>query len=343
MTPNPFLGLIYHWLGGLASGSFYLPYRFVRKWSWETYWLTGGVFSWIIAPWALGLALTNDLPSVIHETPISTLSWVYFFGVLWGLGGLTFGLTMRYLGMSLGMAVALGYTAAFGTLVPPLVKGEFATKILGTVSGQVVLFGVLVCLAGIAVAGMAGMSKERELSEEDKKASIKEFDFKKGILVATFAGIMSACFAFGLDRGGPIKALTLKHGTGDLWQGLPVLVVVLMGGFTTNFIWCVLLHIKNKTAYQYLSPTTRPLARRSRDPELILESATDAPGEEMAARPTCSTTPKRRATSLCSGTTSSPPRRGSPGISSSSSTRWAKPRWGRITSSPVGPCTWPAS
>ncbi|MDR3621229.1 MAG: L-rhamnose/proton symporter RhaT [Paludisphaera borealis] len=284
MTPNPFLGLIYHWLGGLASGSFYLPYRFVRKWSWETYWLTGGFFSWIIAPWALGLALTNDLPSVLRETPTSTLSWVYFFGVLWGLGGLTFGLTMRYLGMSLGMAVALGYTAAFGTLVPPLVKGEFFTKILPTLSGQVVLFGVLVCMAGIAVAGMAGISKERELSDEAKKASIKEFDFKKGILVATFSGIMSACFSFGLDRGDPIKALTLQHGTGVLWQGLPVLVVLLLGGFTTNFIWCVLLHFKNQTGYQYLSPVARPLKRPARDPELILESATDAPGEEMAAQ-----------------------------------------------------------
>jgi L-rhamnose-H+ transport protein len=283
MTPNPFLGLIYHWLGGLASGSFYVPYRFVRKWSWETYWLTGGFFSWIIAPWVLALYLTNDLTGVIREASPSTLFWTYFFGVLWGLGGLTFGLTMRYLGMSLGMAVALGYTAAFGTLMPPLFAGELFSKVLPTTSGQIVLFGVLVCLAGIAVAGMAGMSKEREMSEEAKKASIKEFDFKKGILVATFSGVMSACFSYGLAAGDPIKKITIEHGTGDLWQGLPVLVVLLLGGFTTNFIWCVLLHMKNHTGYQYLSPVARPLARPARDPELILESATDAPGEEMAA------------------------------------------------------------
>ncbi|WP_165072613.1 L-rhamnose/proton symporter RhaT [Paludisphaera rhizosphaerae] len=280
-TPNPFLGVVFHWLGGLASGSFYVPYRFVRKWSWETYWLVGGVFSWIIAPWALGLALSKDLPAILSETPVGTLGIVYLFGVLWGLGGLTFGLTMRYLGMSLGMAVALGYTAAFGTMVPPIVKGELMTKIVPTLSGQVVLFGVLVCLAGIAVAGLAGMSKEREMSEEAKRASIQEFDFKKGILVATFSGVMSACFAFGLDASGPIKELAAQHGTTELWRGLPSLVVILAGGFTTNFLWCAFLHWKNGSAYQYLSPTTRPGVLPT-DREDVLETTTDAPGEEAA-------------------------------------------------------------
>src|SRR5688572_12821133 len=113
MTPNPFLGVLFHWLGGLASGSFYVPYKGVRKWSWETYWLVGGVFSWIVCPWLLAAVLTNDLVGVLRQQPMATLGWTYFFGVLWGVGGLTFGLAMRYLGMSLGMGVALGYCAAF--------------------------------------------------------------------------------------------------------------------------------------------------------------------------------------------------------------------------------------
>src|SRR5271157_2975319 len=166
MNPNPFLGVHFHWLGGLASGSFYVPYRFVRRWSWETYWLAGGVFSWIIAPWLIGSLLTNNLLKVLGEAPAVCLFWVYFWGVMWGLGGLTFGLTMRYLGMSLGMAVALGYCAAFGTLMPPIFHGEFMTKVLGTQSGLFILAGVGVCLAGIAVSGLAGMSKESEMSEE---------------------------------------------------------------------------------------------------------------------------------------------------------------------------------
>jgi L-rhamnose-H+ transport protein len=280
MNPNPFLGVFFHWLGGLASGSFYVPYRGVRRWSWETYWLVGGVFSWIIAPWVLGSLLTNDLLQVLGEAPAGTLFWCYFWGAMWGLGGLTFGLTMRYLGMSLGMAVALGYCAVFGTLMPPIFHGTFAAKILGTQSGLVILAGVGVCLAGIAIAGLAGMSKEREMSAEQKRAAIKEFDFKKGLLVATFSGVMSASMSYGLDAGEPIKQLTMLHDTPGLWQGLPVLVVVLFGGFTANFLWCVLLNFKNKTGHQYLSATVSGHSP-SREEETIIETAIDAPSEEV--------------------------------------------------------------
>jgi L-rhamnose-H+ transport protein len=253
VIPNPALGVFFHWLGGLASASFYVPYRGVKRWSWETYWLVGGFFSWIIAPWALAFFLTRDLLPVLSETPGKTIFWAIFFGLLWGVGGLTFGLTMRYLGLSLGMAVVLGLCAAFGTLMPPIFGGVFFTQVLGTVSGRVILAGVFVCLLGIAAAGVAGIYKERAMSSEQKKAVIKEFDLKKGIGVAVLSGVMSACFAYGLAAGAPIKALTLRHGTPTLWQGLPVLVVVLIGGFTTNFIWCLILNLRNKTGFQYFS------------------------------------------------------------------------------------------
>jgi L-rhamnose-H+ transport protein len=278
---NPALGVFFHWLGGLASASFYVPYRGVKNWAWETYWLVGGFFSWIIAPWILALAMTRDLGQVLHETPSSALFWAYTFGVLWGLGGLTFGLTMRYLGMSLGMAVALGYTAAFGTLVPPIFRGEFSSMVLGTHSGMIILGGVAICLMGIGVAGAAGVSKEKEMSEAEKRTAIKEFDLKKGLLVATFSGVMSACFAYGLAAGDPIKSITVQHGTPMLWQGLPVLVVVLLGGFTTNFIWCFILNIRNRTGYQYFDSQVRGSVPE-RVGENILEPVTDAPGEEMA-------------------------------------------------------------
>lgn len=279
--PNPLLGVFFHWLGGLASASFYVPFRRVKIWAWETYWLVGGFFSWIIVPWILALWMTRDLIHVLHEAPVPSLYWTYTFGVLWGLGGLTFGLTMRYLGMSLGMAVALGYTAAFGTLIPPIFRGQFATQVLATNSGLTILAGVGICLLGIVFAGAAGISKERELSEKQKRASIKEFNLKKGLLVATFSGVMSACFAYGLAAGDPIKEITLRHGTPTLWQGLPVLVVVLLGGFTTNFVWCVILNARNRTGYQYFrSEVGGPLPARDEEP--ILENVTDAPGEEMA-------------------------------------------------------------
>jgi L-rhamnose-H+ transport protein len=278
---NPLLGVVFHWLGGLASGSFYVPFRKVKRWSWETYWLVGGIFSWIFAPWLLGSLMTSDLLGVLRDSPRSSIAWAYIFGVLWGLGGLTFGLTMRYLGMSLGMAVALGYTAAFGTLMPPIFRGQFTTEVLGTRSGVTILIGVGICMLGIVFAGAAGTMKEREMSEEQKRVSIKEFDLKKGLLVATFSGVMSSCFAYGLAAADPIKAESMRHGTATLWQGLPALVVVLLGGFTTNFLWCVFLNIRNHSGYEYFSSYTRaPIA--DTDAASIIENATDAPAEEMA-------------------------------------------------------------
>ena len=269
-----------HWLGGLATASFYVPYRRVRGWSWETYWLAGGVVSWIVMPWLMAGLLTRDLLPVLHGAPASAIFWCYFFGVLWGLGGLTFGLTMRYLGLSLGMAVALGYTAVFGTLVPPIFHGQFS-RLLGERSGIVILAGVGICVLGILFAGAAGISKEGELSQEQKMATIREFNLKLGLGVATFCGVMSSCFAFGLDAGNPIKALTLAHGTSTMWQGLPVLIVVLAGGFTTNFVWCAALNLHHKSYGEYLQiPPGAGIESAGEHPPL--ENPTDAASTEMA-------------------------------------------------------------
>jgi len=287
MNPNPALGVFFHWLGGLASGSFYVPYKGVKHWAWETYWLAGGFFSWIIAPWILASLLTKDLFAVLGQAPVSALFWAFFFGLLWGIGGLTFGLTMRYLGLSLGMAVVLGLCAAFGTLMPPIFRGEFVTQVVGTTSGRVILVGIFVCLAGITAAGLAGISKERVMSPDQQKVAIEEFDLRKGIGVAILSGVMSACFAYGLAAGDPIKRLTVLHGTAKLWQGLPVLTVVLIGGFLTNFIWCLVLLTRNKTGYQFFSSRIREDGIRD---EPIIETATDAPSRELVEHIHASTT-----------------------------------------------------
>lgn len=251
---SPFLGVILHMIGGLAAASFYIPYGKVKKWSWETYWLVGGFFSWIVAPWVVASIVMGGVGGVfqaIGNTSFYWVLWAYLFGAMWGVGGLTFGLTMRYLGISLGMAIALGYCAAVGTLVPPFFSGELA-KILPTGAGIATLIGVALCLGGIAVTGLAGMSKERELPEEKKRETIKEFNFFKGILVATFSGVMSAGFAFGLAAGQPIATAAADLGASEVLSGMPRLCVVLAGGFTTNFIWCVSLAVKNRSGGDYV-------------------------------------------------------------------------------------------
>ena len=283
---NLVLGVFFHWVGGLAAASFYIPYRAVQRWSWETYWLVGGLFSWILAPSLLGFLLVPDLYGHIADAPRSSVLWCYFFGVLWGIGGITFGLTMRYLGIALGMAVALGFCAAFGTLMPPIFAGDFG-RLLTTISGLVVLAGVGACLLGIGLNGAAGLSKEGELSAEEKAAAVKEFNFRKGMVVATFAGIMSACFAYGLAAGRPIGEITLAalqtSGGSPLWQNLPILVVVLWGGFTTNFIWCVILNIRNRSTHQYLNANPAHTAEMGAAEGMMMSDAPEIAANREAA------------------------------------------------------------
>ncbi|WP_213981751.1 L-rhamnose/proton symporter RhaT [Sphingomonas sp. dw_22] len=252
MTANPLLGVVFHWLGGLASASFYVPYRGVKRWSWEIYWLTGGIFSWLLAPWFFASIQTNDLLGVLSRAPTPALVWPVIFGMLWGFGGLTYGLTMRYLGLSLGMAVVLGLCTVFGTLIPPIFQGDFAAKLLDNPSGNIVLLGLAITLLGIIVVALAGARKDAALSPEQKAAAVAEFNFRKGVAVAVFSGIMSSCFAFGLAAGEPIKAISAAAGTGPLWTGLPILCLVMFGGLVTNALWCTWLILKNRSAGQWL-------------------------------------------------------------------------------------------
>lgn len=251
---NSFLGVFFHAVGGFAAGSFYLPIKKIKDWSWETSWLINGFFAWLIVPIMVSFVTVPETFKILLDIDLSTLFWTYFFGLLWGIGGLTFGMTMRYLGMSLGMALALGITAAFGTLLPPIYEGHF-TSLVQTASGKIVLLGILISLIGIAVCGRAGILKDKELSAEEKKIGVKEFNLKKGIIVALFAGIMSACFAFGLSAGKPISDLALLNNAPVLWQNGPVLVIILLGGLTSNFIWCVTLIVKNKTHKEFFRKT----------------------------------------------------------------------------------------
>ena len=214
--------------------------------------MVGGFFSWIVAPWVGGLLLTNDLPGVLAQAPGSALFWAWFFGLLWGLGGLTFGLTMRYLGMSLGYGVALGICAVCGTLIPPVFQGTFG-RIVASAAGRVTLVGIAICVVGITISALAGLSKERELPDAAKKETVREFNFTKGLGVALFCGVMSACMAFALGAATPLADLSARAGTPVIWTGLPKLVVVLFGGFTSNAIWCVGLHWRNRTGGEYVA------------------------------------------------------------------------------------------
>ncbi|MBB6145350.1 L-rhamnose-H+ transport protein [Silvibacterium bohemicum] len=269
MGPNPFLGVIYHWIGGFASATNFIPFRGIKRWSWEIYWIIQGVAAWLIAPTLLASIFVPHVFGILHQAPSSAIGYAIFWGMLWGTGGLTFGLAIRYLGLGLGYAIALGLCTAFGTLMPPIFSRENGHMQLVIIahqaSGRVILIGVLVCLIAVAINGLAGMSKEKEITEEEKASSgERDFSFATGMAVAIFAGIMSSCFAYGLAAGKPIgeiaKVQLLASGHSDLWQNLPVLIVVLWGGFITNFVWSLILILKNRSFAQFGGqPGSNPL------------------------------------------------------------------------------------
>lgn len=260
------LGVIFHFIGGFASGSFYIPYKRVKGWHWETYWLVGGLFSWLIVPPLAAWITIPGFSEIIRQTPSSTLWLTYFFGLLWGIGGLTYGLGVRYLGVSLGSSIILGLCMVFGALIPsiyyqlnPADGKDTIGMLTGTNWGLTVLLGLAVCILGIVICGRAGMRKEKELAASgDAVAANNEFKFGIGILVSIISGVLSACFNFGLESGKPMAMVAndiwkaANPDSGEfLYRNNVVYVVVLWGGLTTNLVWCLLLNVRNRTFGDY--------------------------------------------------------------------------------------------
>lgn len=257
------LGVIFHLIGGFASGSFYMPFSKVKGWSWESFWIVGGLFSWLIVPPLAAWLTLPGFSEVISSASSSTIFYTILFGVLWGIGGLTYGLGVRYLGMSLGNSVVLGFCSAFGAIVPSIyyaiVPTEGKTSISDMVNstwGLIVLLGVVVCVLGIYISGRAGMMKEGELSDEAKKKSVSEFSLVKGLMVAITSGVLSSCFNFGIEAGKPMAEASVSMGHNPLFQNNVTYVVLLWGGLTTNLIWCIILNLKNKSFSDYSNKKT---------------------------------------------------------------------------------------
>lgn len=256
---NPALGIVIFMLGGLAGAVFYMPLKKVKDWAWESYWMIYAVFGLLIVPWILAFTTSPNVVSVLKAAPSNEIIKCFLCGAAWGFGGLTWGLMIRFLGVGLGLALGCGLCSAAGTLLPPMLKGSDAISAMFTTSAGIVsVIGAVVSVAGIVFVGMAGMSKENELPEEEKKKAVAEFNFKKGIIAVLFSGLMSSAMSFGLQGGPNIQelALTTEPATSLAWAGMPVLVVVLLGGFVVNAGWCIILNLKNKTTGDYVKKSS---------------------------------------------------------------------------------------
>ena len=245
---NTLIGLIIIAVGSMGQSSSYVPINKIKEWSWENFWLTQGIFAWIVFPF-LGALIAMPLSDMIEMySANSTASLqVIGFGALWGIGGLTFGLSMRFLGIALGQSVALGTTAALGTLIPALFSGDLFSP-----QGLILLLAVVVTLIGIALVGYAGSLRSKNMTEEERRKAIKDFALKKGLLIAFLAGVMSACFNLGLNAGIPLREAAVAGGASDLFAQNPVTLLVTLGGFFTNLVYCVYMNQKNKTGGEVL-------------------------------------------------------------------------------------------
>jgi L-rhamnose-H+ transport protein len=271
-------GIIFHFIGGFASGSFYIPYKKVKGWNWESYWIAGGFFSWLIVPPLAAYLTIPGFADIISGTGASVLGVTYLFGVLWGIGGLTYGLGVRYLGVSLGSSIILGLCMVFGALIPaiyydfnPVAGKDTFSAMIGSSWGMTIIGGLLICVLGIIVSGKAGMMKEKELktagTDPHGTATSTEYKFALGMFVAIVSGVLSACFNFGLEAGQSMAVIandawkSLHPDQGEfLYRNNVIYVVLLWGGLTTNFIWCMVLNARNKSFGDYTNKQT-PLLR----------------------------------------------------------------------------------
>ena len=246
------IGLLIIAIGAFCQSSSYVPINRIKEWSWESYWIVQGVFAWLVFP-LLGALLAvpsgESLFGLFAQAPSFNLWMTIFFGILWGVGGLTFGLSMRYLGVALGQSIALGTCAALGTIMGPVLLNIFFPELNALQSlTAAVLIGVAVTLLGIAIIGVAGSMKSASLSEEEKKAAVKDFNFPKGLTIALLAGFMSGCFNVGLEFG---KDINFGELTDPMFRTLPATLLVTLGGFVTNAIYCFYQNQKNKTWGDY--------------------------------------------------------------------------------------------
>ena len=284
------LGIIFHFIGGFASGSFYMPYKKVKGWSWESFWIVGGLFSWLIVPPLAAYLTIPAFMDIIKASSSTVLVSTFVMGLLWGIGGLTYGLGVRYLGVSLGSSIILGLCSFFGALVPavyyyfnPKAGKDTIADLFGTSWGLMVMAGLVLCIIGIVICGKAGGMKDKDLakSEADKilsdvhggsdanfkashiDASGSEFLLVKGLIVAVVSGVLSACFSFGIEAGSSMGATAnqlwkaANPGQGEfLFRNNVIFVVILWGGLTTNFIRCMVLNARNKSFGDYTNKKT---------------------------------------------------------------------------------------
>lgn len=249
-------GVLYHAVGASGAALCYTPQKKVAGWAWQTYWLAQAFVCWLLLPLIIAWLTIPQLANVLQEAPFSAMQSSFFLGMAYGIGGTAFGIAIRYVGFSLTYAISVGISCVLGTVLPSLVHGTL-DDIMNS-KGAVFLFcGILMGAIGILLCGIAGRSKEKELQKNEGKAA--GFSLAKGLPLCLLAGVLSALYGFSLDQGQPIADVAAKYGAGH-YQGNVVYIFSNTGAFVTTFLYCLYLHIKEKTFGQYAATGNRALS-----------------------------------------------------------------------------------
>jgi L-rhamnose-H+ transport protein len=249
-----FVGILIIAIGSFIQSGSYLPIKKIQNWSWESFWLAQGIFAWLIFP-LISLLIISPNYTILFDI-LSQPNLIYkplIYGFLWGIGSLTFGLSMRYLGVALGQSIALGACSAFGTLIPAILSGNS----LFTGKGLILLIGVSITVAGISIISYAGSLRAKNLTIEQKKIAVKEYSLSKGILVALLAGVMSACFSLGIESGAVVKSILSSSGFKESVSGMFVILLITVGGFFSNAIYCIFQIVKNNNFENFYKQTSK--------------------------------------------------------------------------------------
>jgi L-rhamnose-H+ transport protein len=255
MDINILFGILLIATGAFSAGSFAVPFGKIRGWQWETYWMIYSLGAYIILPLLACLIFAPDFITIIRSTPGSTIVLVFLLGAVYGIGNLSFGLALRYLGLSLGYALSLGLMLAIGTLIPPLIDGRLQVMI-DSAGGNLLLAGIAVAAVGIAFSAWAGIAKDKSVTQEKKQESVSEFNLAKGLLAALLVGVTGSAMALGFEQGLPISGIAEQMGIDPLFVMMPVYMVLLSGTFVSTLIWCLFLGFKNRSIKDYARART---------------------------------------------------------------------------------------
>jgi L-rhamnose-H+ transport protein len=255
MSTKLLTGLLLIAAGAFSSGSFAIPFGKIRHWHWESYWMIYSLGAYILFPLLACLILAPGFMDIYKMVPAVVLLKVFLLGAVYGIGNLAFGLSLRYLGISLGYALSLGLMLAIGTLVPPVIDGRLS-QMISSSGGDLLIFGVIVACAGIGLSGLAGYMKDRKVSDLKKQKSLPEFDFVKGILAALLVGVTGSAMSLGFEQGIPIAESAGKAGVNELFITMPVMLLLLAGTMVTTAVWCIYLGKKHSTLSDYLPGET---------------------------------------------------------------------------------------